>query len=200
MSGDLCSYGMEDYGRMFKRAYADPNVHAIVAEACSPGGESMYTETLAEIVANSPKPVVGWVNQMACSAAYRIISGADEILLSGPSAEVGSIGTLISYLDFTRYLRDNGVDVVQMIASRSKHKRKYNFHEPSAEDRKLIIEEYIDPSNELFIEQVKRLRPGMEEEVFDADIYMGDAALKVKLADGYATFEEAIEKAAMMAL
>lgn len=199
MSGGMCSYGMIEYGEMIKRADADPDIDAHVLDIYSPGGQVDYTETLSEIIANTTKPVVVWANQMVASAAYHIASGANEIMLSGKSAEVGSIGTLISYLDATRRMKEKGVDHVLITATKSTKKVKYNWWEPSEEDQDFIREDYIDPSNELFHETVRANRPGAVEEVFTADMFTGQSAIQAGLADSMGSLEDAVLRAAELA-
>lgn len=193
-----CSYGMIDYGDQIKSADENSYIDAIVLDVASPGGEVAYTETLAQIIADTKKPVVVWGNQLVASAAYRISAAADEILLAGQSTEVGSIGTLIHYLDFTRQLQAQGVDEVMILASKSTHKRKYNFSQPSEDDRALIISGLLDPHNELFLSEVASRRPGMDEKVFTGELFMADDAIAAGLADGYATIEGAMQRAATL--
>lgn len=199
MHGGMCSYGMIDYGNMIASADKNPDISAIVLDVSSPGGEASYSETLAQIVSETQKPVVVWANQMVCSAAYYFASAADEILLAGKTTDVGSIGTLIHYLDFTRKFNAEGIDEVMILASKSTAKRKYNFSNPTDEDRQLIVEGLLDPHNSVFLSDVARYRPGMEDQVFTGEVFMGDDAIRVGLADGYATRDEALVRAATLA-
>lgn len=192
--------GMMTLDNQLKAADRNPNIHAHVLDISSPGGEASYTETLANTVANLQKPVVAWVNQLSASAAYWIASGADEIMLSGKSAEVGSIGVLISYLDATRALKDAGFDQIIIKSNLSPDKVKYNFFEPSEEDKNLIATEWLDPLASVFHEAVKEYRPGISEDVLKGDVYMGQKAIDLKLADSFGTLDDAIIKASDMAI
>lgn len=196
MHGGMCSYGMIHYGRMIQMADNDSSIDAIVLDINTPGGEAMYTETLAQIVANTKKPVVTWVNQLTASAGYHFAAASDEIILSGKTAEIGSIGTLIHYLDFSRKLKNEGVDEVMISASKSTNKRKYNFSQPTDKDKKLIIEELLDPHNEAFIDDVKSFRPELPDEVFTGELYMGKKAVEIGLADLIGSLDFAITRAA----
>jgi ClpP class serine protease len=190
--------GTETLGRMIQRADNDPNINAIVLDISTPGGESRYTETLANIVASTETPVVAFVNQMTASAGYWTASQADHIMLSGNTAEVGSIGTVLEYYDPTRHMDKEGFDLVQITASKSTAKRKYNFSQPTEEDKDLIRTEWLDPINEVFIEAVKSARPDVAESALTAEMFIGDKAIEAGLADSKGTLQDAIILAASL--
>ena len=64
----------------------------------SPGGTVTGTPEIAELIASKPVPTVGYTEDMMASAAYYMAAGADAIVAS-ESAEVGSIGVLIPWVD-----------------------------------------------------------------------------------------------------
>jgi ClpP class serine protease len=61
----LTSY--EGIGAQIRDAAADPEVHAILLDVSSPGGEAAGVSGAADL---QTKPVVAFVNDMAASAAY----------------------------------------------------------------------------------------------------------------------------------
>ena len=75
-------------------AAADPTVKAIVLAIDSPGGTVDGTQALAATVARiaADKPVVAWADGVMASAAYWIGSAASEVVVSGETTQVGSIG------------------------------------------------------------------------------------------------------------
>jgi len=64
----------------------------------SPGGAATGNIETARMIAASGLPTVAWVDELAASAAYAIAVGADSIFAS-PSAQVGSIGTILPLVD-----------------------------------------------------------------------------------------------------
>ncbi len=64
----------------------------------SPGGAAIGNIELAQRVAQSPLPIVAWIDELCASAAYAIAVGADKIVCA-PSAQVGSIGTILPLVD-----------------------------------------------------------------------------------------------------
>lgn len=78
-----------------REAYANDAIKGVIIETNSGGGESIAGTMLKSAIEERNKPVIGFGHVVA-SAAYRALSGADEIIGSSQSAEFGSIGTMIS--------------------------------------------------------------------------------------------------------
>lgn len=74
----------------------------------SPGGTVQGTPELAAFIASKPLPTVAYTEDMMASAAYYLAAGADAIIAS-PSAEVGSIGVYIPWMDYSQQLADEGL-------------------------------------------------------------------------------------------
>lgn len=91
----ISSRGIDGLINDLRFAYSDENISGVIIETESGGGESIAGTKLKSALGERSKPVVGFAH-MAASAAYRALSGADEIIASGDSAEFGSIGTMIS--------------------------------------------------------------------------------------------------------
>ncbi|MCC5808556.1 MAG: S49 family peptidase [Opitutales bacterium] len=64
----------------------------------SPGGMAAGNIETASLLASIEEPTAAWVDELAASAAYAIASGADFIA-AAPSAQVGSIGTILPLVD-----------------------------------------------------------------------------------------------------
>jgi protease-4 len=91
----LSTPGMDSMIGDLRAAYSNSNIKGIIIETNSGGGESLAGTMLKSAISERNKPVVGF-GHMVASAAYRALSGADEIGLSGEGAEAGSIGTMIT--------------------------------------------------------------------------------------------------------
>lgn len=64
----------------------------------SPGGMAAGNIETADLLASIDVPKAAWVDELSASAAYAIASGADFIA-AAPSAQVGSIGTILPLVD-----------------------------------------------------------------------------------------------------
>lgn len=78
-----------------RNAYNNPNVKGVILETMSGGGESMAGTLIKSGLSERTKPVVGFVH-LGASAAYRALSGTDEIIASTATSEFGSIGTMVT--------------------------------------------------------------------------------------------------------
>lgn len=91
----MSSPGIDSFVEDLMNAYNHPNVMGIIIETNSGGGESLAGNMLNSAIQDRNKPVVGF-GHLVASAAYRSLSGADEIIASSEASEFGSIGTMIS--------------------------------------------------------------------------------------------------------
>jgi capsid assembly protease len=64
----------------------------------SPGGMAAGNIETASLVSKIPVPKAVWVDELAASAAYALAAGADFIA-AAPSAQLGSIGTILPLVD-----------------------------------------------------------------------------------------------------
>jgi signal peptide peptidase SppA len=106
--------GTEQIEDALQRAEADNTVSTILLDVDSPGGTVGGVPELGELVAECRKKVVAFTDGQMCSAAYWLCAGADRIVAS-PSAEVGSIGVYLPWIDQTvRYaLAGYKVDIIR---------------------------------------------------------------------------------------
>lgn len=102
--------GSEDTVRRIQAAVSDKQVKAVVLDVDSPGGSvSGLQEAVAAIQAiDTNKPIIAHADYTMASAAYHIACGCDEIV-GCPSAQIGAVGVLSSFFDYTENLAQNGV-------------------------------------------------------------------------------------------
>lgn len=181
-------------------ALADPAVTAIVLDVDSPGGTVPgITELASEIRAarGQGKRIIGAANTMAASAAYWLISQADEIVAS-PSAIVGSIGVFTVHQEFSGYLEAAGVKTT--LISAGDHKTDGNEFEPLTDEARQSIQDRVDASYAAFVDGVAAGRGITAEQVKaryeGARVFMARPALAAGLVDFVGTFEDALRRAA----
>ncbi|MGH9119316.1 MAG: S49 family peptidase, partial [Acidimicrobiales bacterium] len=82
--------------RDLQAALRDRAVHQIVLKIDSPGGSVDGTQELAREVreAAAAKPIIAYADGMMASAGYWIGAAADEIYISGNTAQIGAIGVV----------------------------------------------------------------------------------------------------------
>jgi len=91
----ISSPGVDRLSNELRMAYNNKHVAGVIIETYSGGGETTAGNVLKSALSERNKPVVGF-GHLVASAAYRALTGTDEIIMSSPNAEVGSIGTMIS--------------------------------------------------------------------------------------------------------
>jgi signal peptide peptidase SppA len=187
--GGRSSY--EAIAQDFQRALDDPQVRAIVFEIRSHGGEAHGNSELSTLIfkARGAKPIISYVAGCCCSAAYYIASAADEIVVT-PEAELGSIGTVLTYVDTTGMEEELGIKVVEIVSKQTPKKRL----RATTAAGKAQLQELADAYTEVMLDEVGRNRGLAPEDVADqygqGKTFVGRYAVEAGLADRIATQEE----------
>lgn len=197
----LCGYGNEYTARILEKADAYDKVKAVVLKINTPGGTVDSTEMLADTVKNFSKPIVAWTPYCA-SAGYFVASQSDEIIIEpSVTSEVGSIGVLMVYTDYTKYLEKEGMDVTIFRAEGSEDKALINGIEPLTDELKAEIQADLNACRKAFLGYVKRGRAGklQSDEVFSGKMYKKKEAINLGLVDQIGTLSDAIKRARKLA-
>lgn len=203
--GGMCSYGTKDIRSWLAEAVNNPNIGAIVLLTDSPGGAVDGNEDLANDIreARKTKPVIGFIDGMAASAAYWNISQSDEIFInSETTAWVGSIGTLIAHVNQAGFLEKQGLEVTYITADKSVNKVLGNSTMPLTEEAIAMFKADLNTINETFIAAVKAGRGDKladESKWNTADVFNGKKGVKLGLVDKVGSLQDAIRRAAQLA-
>lgn len=188
--------GTATIGATLQELAANPNVDGIILKVDSPGGAVNGTEDLARIFGSIKKPKMAYVDGTAASAAMWVSSAADEIMLNGNTAMVGSIGTMTSFADMKPALEKAGVKFHNIKASRSVDKNT-DFDKALAGEYDGYIKNVLDPINAVFTSTIEKNRAGKidvsKEDVLTGKTYIGKAAIKAGLADSIGSMDDAIK-------
>jgi len=189
----LTSY--HDIEAMAEQAFADTEVHAVLLEIDSSGGEAGGVFDLAQrlrsLSQTSGKPLWAIADEAALSAAYAIACAADRLWLTR-TAEVGSIGVVAVHVDESVADAKAGLNYTFVHAGR--HKVDGHPHAPLPEPVAASIQDDIDQLHEQFIALVAGLRRLSVDAIrnTEARVYRGQAALLAGLADQIGTRSEVI--------
>lgn len=169
-----------------RMAADDADARAIILDFNSPGGEAIGCfELSAEIrrVA-AQKPVIAFIDGMACSAAYAIASGATRIVTTATGMS-GHIGVIMLHLDRSRQLEQQGVKPTLLFIGA--HKADGNSLEPLPDAVKTDILAEMQVFYDQFVETVALGRAGrLDAEAIratEARCFMGEAAVAAGIAD-----------------
>jgi protease-4 len=181
-----------------KSADQNPNINSIVLIVDSPGGQVTGTDLLAEAICNSATPVVAYIEGMAASAAYWIISGASKIIASSDLDRIGSIGTMLMVEDLQPALEAQGVKFHEIYASLSVDKNadlnqvldgKYESYQKNV----------LDVINSKFLSSIKTNRPAVDDSTLTGKMYFAPEAISLGLVDEIGSLEYAISVAMALA-
>lgn len=193
-----CGYGLQSKMGWLKEAEGDKRVSAIILDIDSPGGEASYLETFSKQIKAMSKPVVACVNNMAASAGYWIAAGCDEVYTTEKGDLVGSIGVMITVMDWKGAFEKEGLKVHEIYATQSSAKNE-TYKSAIEGEYGPMRERILDPLANDFIDHVRGNRAVTDEMALSGRIYMSEEALRLGLIDGVKTFEEISERALELA-
>ena len=173
----------------FASALENPDVHSIILDIDSPGGEVNGCAEFASMIfeARGKKPIIAYASGDAASGAYWIASACDQIIASETSM-LGSIGVVAVY----RGSKDESV--LEIVSSQSPYKRL----DPSSKDGKSRLQSRIDDLATVFIESIAKHRgvdpPTVIKDFGGGDVFIGKNAINSGLADDIGSLEQIIHE------
>lgn len=175
----------------------NPVTKAIILHIDSPGGTVSGTPELAmaiDRVDRQIKPIVAHVDSLCASAAFWVASQCREIH-ANPSADVGSIGVYMAFLDFSQWINQDGIFVDVIKNSEGIHKAAgYPGTSLTDEQRAAFVED-VDEIFEQFTGAIQDSRGAIPAEAMTGRCYSVAKAIQHNLLDRVSTVEEAIESA-----
>lgn len=168
----------------------DNGIAGVVFLSDTPGGMASGTGMLAEKINNYSKPTASYIKGLSCSAGYYINAATNRIFIDKNADWIGSIGVLISFLDWLPLFEKLGAKYYEIYASESTEKNK-SFRDLLNGDEKLLQAE-IDSYAQDFINHMNQFRPGMDKEVFKGGTWRPSEGIKKGLADEIGSLQDAI--------
>lgn len=182
--------GLSDAGLapVIERAFRKGKPDAVALLVNSPGGSPVQSSLIAARIRRLAKetetPVVAFVEDVAASGGYWLACAADEIFVDAASL-VGSIGVIYSSFGFHELLTRQGVERRVHTAGESKSfLDPFQPEKPGDVDRLLALQ---TPIHDAFKDHVRARRGDrltQDADLFTGDIWAGQQAVEVGLADG----------------
>jgi protease-4 len=201
-NGTLCSYGTQEIADIMLSIASEKNIIGIILDIDSGGGAvdsvAPMLEVIRKIQSELYKPVIAHCD-LCASAAYWVACACDEIIATNNiSAEFGSVGVMMSFVDVQPYYEKLGY-VFHTFNSNLSPEKNDTFHKAlKGEYDKIKIEE-LDPLARMFGEAVVSLRKG--KFVADADeanlkgkTYFADKAKALGMIDSVGNLDSAISE------
>lgn len=181
----------------------DRSVRAMLVRVNSPGGSAVASEDilqeLKDFKAKTALPIVVYFSDVAASGGYYVSMAADSIV-ANPSTITGSIGVIISYLNFSELASQYGVN--NIVYKSGQYKDITNEFRQPTDEEKQIMQGLVDDSYEAFVIAVstgRNLSVSKTRELADGRVYSAKGAKEVGLIDTIGGFNEAVETAKKLA-
>lgn len=172
---------------VIERAFSKGKPAAVALVINSPGGSAVQSSLIAarirRLSAEKGVPVHGFVEDVAASGGYWLACAADQIWVD-PSSIVGSIGVIFASFGFPELMARQGIERRVVTAGRSKSfADPFLPQKPEDVDRLRALQ---TPIHQAFIAHVQARRGARlaDADLFNADVWVGQAAVDVGLVDG----------------
>jgi signal peptide peptidase SppA len=155
----------------------------------TPGGMVSGTPELADRIAAFSKPIYAFTDGLIASAGYWLASSTDGIFAT-KSADIGSIGVYIPWMDTSEAYKKAGVKI-ELFTS-GKYKGMGFPGTTLTPDQRALIQGRVAEIAGMFYAQVQMNRPGVEDETMQGQTFKADAAMENGLIDGVVQDKEAL--------
>lgn len=185
--------GSEDVTGIITGAEADDSIKAIILEIDSLGGSPVAGEEISKALKDATKPTVAFIRSAGDSSAYLAATGADRIFASKYS-DVGSIGVTMSYLDYSKQNKNDGLTYNSLSSGKFKDSGDPDKN-LSAEEKTLFMRDVNIMHQNLVndIAQNRNLDVKKVQDLADGSTMLGEAALKNGLIDAIGGYPEVKE-------
>ena len=175
---------------LIERAFAKGKPAAVALIINSPGGSPVQSSLIAarirRLADEKGIPVHAFVEDVAASGGYWLACAADDIWVDASSI-TGSIGVIFASFGFPELMARQGIERRVVTAGKSKSLADpFLPQKPEDIDRLKAIQQ---PIHDAFIQHVKDRRGARlssDDDLFNADVFVGARAVQVGLADGIA--------------
>ncbi len=174
-----------NFNKLIYELGLNPNVKALIVHINSPGGSVVGAESMYMALSrlSREKPSVSVLGETATSGGYLVAVATDKII-SRSNTLTGSIGVILQYPNFSKLLKNIGVDMNTLRSSDLKAAVNL-FEKPTPkaiEEHKKVIDETFLWFKELVAEK-RNLSDIDMETVSQGGIFTGRKAKKLGLVD-----------------
>ncbi|XP_057289404.1 Na(+)/H(+) antiporter NhaA-like [Hydractinia symbiolongicarpus] len=204
------SFGKQKFGRdgklnieslegCIEKAFNINKLKAVCLIINSPGGSPSQSELISNKINNLGKEknvnVISFVHDLALSGGYWMACAGSEIYITKNSA-VGSLGAVFQGFGFHEFIKRYGIE--RRIYVSGENKSILDPFSPEKENDIAMMKGILKHIHKNFADYVKESRHnklnGPEETLFNGDIFIGQKAVELGLADGINTVDKYIHE------
>jgi len=182
---------VEILARDFRAALDDPQIHAVILDVDSPGGQVDGIHEMADMIreARRPeRPIIAYVGSLAASGAYWLASAASEIRLDA-MARVGSIGVVLTV---ARPDPKESARTIEIVSSQSPRKRM----DLESDADRAELQARVDELAGVMIGSIAQNRGTTPEAILEdfggGGLRIGSSAVDKRMADSLSSLERTI--------
>ena len=190
--GTCFSYGTREIAEELLQADQDPDIVGHILCVDSGGGAADSVPELADAIRQLTKPIVGFVDGMAASAAMYAVSYTSKIIAHQPTDMIGCIGTMVTISGWPKLRKDSDGYVEMRIYADQSEEKNADYEAALEGETKLIRENMLNPLCQIFIDDMKQNRPSATDDQLKGRTYFAKDVVGT-LIDSIGTFEDAIQ-------
>lgn len=180
-----CDATYADLKQSISAAAKAKGIDAIILDGDTPGGTVAGVQETGDFLAkvNQKKPLYGWVDDLAASAGYWLLSQT-RMIGAHQAADIGSIGVLTVHYD--RSAKDQKSGIKRTILAVGDMKAAGNDTEPLDESTRAYIMDRLEQTYGLFIGAVTKGRPQLSADAIrsmQSRVYKATQAREMGLID-----------------
>ena len=183
--------GTETKAAQLQQCISNKNIVAIIQLMDSPGGEADAPECYVKVAEKSDKPIITVSTGIMASAAYWIGSCGWEVIATSKLDQIGSVGVLVTFMNYSKYFEDMGIKIEDIYASLSTQKNN-SYREALKGNFKPLIAD-LDYINYHFIGEVTKFRGEKFDDIENVQhgqLYFAEDAQKHGLIDSIIDMEQ----------
>lgn len=197
-------YGMCGYPHIIdqcERARQDAQVHSVVFDFATPGGQANGISQASEAIKllATEKPVKGFATE-AMSGGLWLASASGKFTID-KMAMTGSLGVIMIHTDYSGYYKEMGIK--HTVIRKGQYKCLVTGVEPLSEEAKAEIERQQDFIYGFFVNDVAKglglPEAYVRDELGDGAVWLGEEAVSLGVATEVGTLTDLVAKSAQLA-
>lgn len=188
------SIGTRTMMRVLKEWESNDSIIGVVLDIDCPGGQVSGLAEFCDFIFNYSKPIVSYTDGTQASAGEYVASSCKYKVANKYAEYLGSIGTMLKYVDLDGILRNEGAVIEDIYATGSPRKNEESRKKQNENSNELLIQNVLNPAREQFVSDMKKFRKSIDETLFEGQTVRPEEALSKGLIDEIGTLQTAFDK------